>query len=49
MGKLKEGIWVKEDLIPKTKHGEFNRTDSTFRDNIVEGGKYPPETGRYHL
>lgn len=49
MGKLKEGLWVKEDLIPKEKNGEFNRTDSTFRDTIFEGGKYPPETGRYHL
>jgi putative glutathione S-transferase len=49
MGRLKLGKWITEDVIPKSKSGEFNREEQSFRDKIVEGGKYPPETGRYHL
>lgn len=49
MGKLKSGKWIIEDIIPKSKNGEFVRNEALFRDTIIEGGKYPPETGRYHL
>lgn len=49
MGRLKSGQWIIEDVIPKSQDGEFKRADSGFRDTIEEGGKYPPETGRYHL
>lgn len=49
MGRLNNGEWIVEDIIPKSKTGEFMRHDSTFRDIISEEGKYPPETGRYHL
>ncbi len=49
MGKLKNGKWVIEDLIPKSKSGEFKRDQQKFRDIIIEGGKYTPEPGRYHL
>ncbi len=49
MGKLKNGHWEASDLIPKSKDGIFKREEQKFRDTIEEGGKYPPETGRYHL
>lgn len=29
--------------------GEYKRKASTFRDTIVEGGRFPPAAGRYHL
>src|ERR1700731_932430 len=29
--------------------GEFRRKDSSFRNHIEVGGKYPPEKDRYHL
>ena len=29
--------------------GNFVRKDSSFRDEIKAGGKFPPEKGRYHL
>lgn len=29
--------------------GEFKRKDSSFRNVISKGGKFPPEKGRYHL
>ena len=29
--------------------GEFRRKDSSFRNHIQVGGKYPPERDRYHL
>ncbi|GMH45297.1 hypothetical protein BSKO_13254 [Bryopsis sp. KO-2023] len=29
--------------------GEFKRVSSAFRDTIEEGGRFPPESGRYHL
>jgi glutathionyl-hydroquinone reductase len=29
--------------------GEFRRKDSSFRNHIQVGGKYPPEKDRYHL
>eukprot|EP00958_Prasinococcus_capsulatus_P014800 scaffold1558_cov403-Prasinococcus_capsulatus_cf.AAC.31 len=36
-------------LAEVDKKGAFIRKDSTFRDIIKEGGKFPPEAGRYHL
>jgi len=32
-----------------SKTGEFVRTDAGFRNWIQEGGRFPPEAGRYHL
>jgi putative glutathione S-transferase len=32
-----------------SKDGEFRRQQSTFRDSIEKGGKFPPEKGRYVL
>jgi hypothetical protein len=29
--------------------GEFRRKDTSFRNHIEVGGKYPPEKDRYHL
>lgn len=49
MGKLKHGHWEISDLITRSKSGGFEREEQKFRDTISEGGKYPPETGRYHL
>lgn len=49
MGRLSKGEWIVEDIIPKSKDGEFMRQEQSFRDIISEEGKYPPETGRYHL
>lgn len=49
MGRLNSGKWIQEDVIPESKDGEFKREEAGFRNTIEEGGKYPPETGRYHL
>lgn len=49
MGRLKSGKWIQEGVIPESKDGEFKREEAGFRNTIEEGGKYPPETGRYHL
>lgn len=49
MGRLKSGKWMIEGMIPNYENGEFKREDAIFRNIIEEGGKYPPETGRYHL
>jgi len=32
-----------------SKKGSFVRPDSSFRNFIEEGGRFPPEAGRYHL
>jgi glutathionyl-hydroquinone reductase len=32
-----------------SQDGEFRRKDSSFRNHIEVGGKYPPEKDRYHL
>lgn len=49
MGRLKSGEWIQESIIPDSSDGEYKRENSGFRNNIEEGGKFPPETGRYHL
>jgi putative glutathione S-transferase len=49
MGRLKSGKWIQEGVIPDSHNGEFYREEAKFRNTIKEGGKYPPETGRYHL
>lgn len=50
MGYLKQGKWVVDSLLPKTK-GEFIRTPSQFCHWITTDGSshYPAEADRYHL
>jgi putative glutathione S-transferase len=52
MGMLIEGIWKSDDAVARNGlHGEFVRTEATFRQTITEssGSALPPEAGRYHL
>ena len=52
MGVLVDGKWRDEQLPAETgKAGEFNRTESIFRDRITADGSsgYKAEAGRYHL
>lgn len=49
MGRLKSRAWIQEDKMKGSQSGEFYREEVKFRGTIEEGGKYPPETGRYHL
>ena len=46
-------LTVKENAVRETtfanKDGEFKRVASAFRDTIVQGGRFPPAAGRYHL
>lgn len=57
MGKLIDGTWTRDQLIPSSPDGSFQRADSTFRNWITrDGGPGPtgvggfaPASGRYHL
>ncbi len=51
MGKLIDGVWHKQELIPETQEGRFVRPESPFRDWIRRDGTagHPAEAGRYHL
>lgn len=44
MGKLNQGKWIYEELLPPSTDGEFKRQDQKFRDTISS-----PELDRYHL
>ncbi|EJC97697.1 glutathione S-transferase [Fomitiporia mediterranea MF3/22] len=35
--------------LEREKDGSFKRQASSFRDTIVKGGKFGPESGRYHI
>ena len=52
MGILVDGAWRDEELPQETgKLGEFQRSDSRFRDFITANGAsgFPAQAGRYHL
>jgi len=49
MGMMIDGAWVRENRVRSDAAGEFRRPDTTFRDRIEPGGRFPPEAGRYHL
>ncbi|HET9018233.1 MAG TPA: glutathione S-transferase family protein, partial [Acetobacteraceae bacterium] len=49
MGLMIEGAWMHEDRDRADTKGEFVRPGSAFRDRIEPGGRFPPESGRYHL
>ncbi len=48
MGRMVEGRWVAEADLP-SRDGAFARQETTFRNRIEAGGRFPPEPGRYHL
>ncbi|TVP91201.1 MAG: glutathione S-transferase family protein [Pseudomonadaceae bacterium] len=49
MGRLVEGIWRDEWYDTDSNDGAFVREDAGFRDQVEAGGRFTPESGRYHL
>jgi glutathionyl-hydroquinone reductase len=49
MGQMIDGAWVRQNHLAATVDGAFQRPDTTFRDTIAPGTKFPPAAGRYHL
>lgn len=49
MGRLVEGSWHDEWYDTDSTGGKFVREDAGFREQIEPGGRFPPESGRYHL
>ncbi len=49
MGRLVEGTWHDEWYDTKSTGGAFVREDAGFRNTVETGGRFPPESGRYHL
>ncbi len=51
MYQLSDGEWRGDGFEPNTREGEFDRSESTFRDWITADGSsgFPAEAGRYHL
>lgn len=49
MGRMVDGVWVREDRHAVGEDGAFRRPPTAFRHRIEPGGRFPPEPGRYHL
>lgn len=49
MGRLVEGTWHDEWYDTKSTGGAFVREDAGFRNSVETGGRFEPESGRYHL
>ncbi|MDX8390378.1 MAG: glutathione S-transferase family protein [Mariprofundaceae bacterium] len=49
MGLLIEGKWHNQWYDTGKSDGRFIRSESQFRNWIVEGGEFQPEANRYHL
>ena len=57
MGKLIDGNWLTEELVPTADDGSFQRAESSFRSWVTPDGAagpsgqggYSAESGRYHL
>ncbi len=49
MGMLVDGVWRREARGVPTSSGHFVRPQSQFRARIEPAGRFPPESGRYHL
>lgn len=49
MGRLVEGVWHDEWYDTESSDGRFVREDAGFRAQIEPGGRFAPESGRYHL
>lgn len=48
MGELRDGKWIKDDEINKTK-GAYVRPESPFRHTIGVNSQFTPDENRYHL
>ncbi len=48
MGMLVDGVWTQK-AFPTDESGHFRRKPVTFRHSIEPGGRFEPESGRYHL
>ena len=50
-----KGVWggawnvMMSQLAPRSSSGAYTRPESGFRHRIEEGGRFPPEAGRYYL
>lgn len=49
MGRLVEGTWYDEWYDTEASDGAFIREDAGFRHSIEPGGRFSPDSGRYHL
>ncbi|PKM05458.1 MAG: glutathione-dependent reductase [Gammaproteobacteria bacterium HGW-Gammaproteobacteria-6] len=49
MGRLVEGNWHDEWYDTESNGGAFVREHAGFRESITQGGRFAPESGRYHL
>lgn len=49
MGRLVEGTWYDEWYDTEASDGAFIREDAGFRHSIEPGGRFRPDSGRYHL
>jgi putative glutathione S-transferase len=49
MGEMIDGVWHTGGAGVRTADGGFVRPATVFRDHIAQGGRFPPERGRYHL
>ncbi len=49
MGQLIDGRWSSTEGGVPVKDGAFARPQSVFLDTIEAGGRFPPQSGRYHL
>ena len=49
MGQLVNGIWKEGSVLTSDKNGNYNRTNSLFRNTISNESKFFPESNRYHL
>ncbi len=49
MGEMIDGIWHSAQSAGPSSGGAFVRPATVFRNRIEPGGRFPPESGRYHL
>ncbi len=49
MGEMIDGVWRRDQDAAPTANGGFVRPATEFRHQIEPGGRFPPESGRYHL
>jgi len=49
MGQMVDGVWQSAERTESDGSGAFMRPSTVFRDHIAPGGRFAPESGRYHL
>ena len=49
MGQLVGGVWTKSEAAVPTVGGSFTRPKSVFEGHVEPGGRFPAQSGRYHL